>query len=197
VSGINEHTGKAVVLLQDQIDTDRIIPARYLSRISRFGYGELLFKDVRGESFPLDAPEADGASILVVGTNFGCGSSREHAVWALQQAGFVAIIAREDPDSAAYSDIFTQNAANCCLLLVALKTDAHARLAKIGTGGIIKLNLAAQTVVALGETFSFEVNPATKQILLEGLDLIGLSLRYSDSIDRYEKEKLVFVPSKE
>ena len=71
----------------DNVDTDRIIPARFLSRVSRSGYGELLFSDVRGDGFPLDQPNAMGSSILVVGTNFGCGSSREHAVWAIQQAG--------------------------------------------------------------------------------------------------------------
>jgi len=119
------HRGPIAVVPDDDIDTDRIIPARFLTRISRFGYGELLFADVRSADFPLDQPEANGASILVTGTNFGCGSSREHAVWALQQAGFTAVIARRDPDSPGYSDIFRQNSANCGLLLIELLAADH------------------------------------------------------------------------
>ncbi len=92
MSGFTTFTGKIAVLNQDNVDTDRIIPARFLSMVSKSGYGELVFKDVRGPEFPLDQPEADGAEILVAGINFGCGSSREHAVWAIQQAGFKAVI---------------------------------------------------------------------------------------------------------
>lgn len=101
------------VLDQDHVDTDRIIPARFLSLITRGGYGDLLFKDVRGVDFPLDQPEAKGAEVLLAGTNFGCGSSREHAVWALQQAGFKVVLGRVEQSSPAFSDIFRQNAANC------------------------------------------------------------------------------------
>src|SRR5947208_3203366 len=89
--GLTVHTGKIAVIPQDDLDTDRIIPARFLTMVTRSGYGERLFCDVRGPGFPLDEPEAQGASILVVGANFGCGSSREHAVWAIQQAGFRAV----------------------------------------------------------------------------------------------------------
>src|SRR5580700_9316071 len=85
VEPFTTHTGKIAVVPGDDIDTDRIIPARFLTRVSRSGYGELLFNDVRGPEFALDRPEAKGSTILVVGTNFGCGSSREHAVWAIQQ----------------------------------------------------------------------------------------------------------------
>ncbi|RMG22400.1 MAG: 3-isopropylmalate dehydratase small subunit, partial [Armatimonadetes bacterium] len=114
------HTGKIAVLDQDDVDTDRIIPARFLTLVTRSGYGELLFKDVRGPDFPLDQPEAQGATVLVVGTNFGCGSSREHAVWAIQQAGFRAVIAKRTQETAGFSDIFRQNSANNGLLLVEL-----------------------------------------------------------------------------
>src|SRR2546423_3448761 len=100
------HTGKIAVVDADNIDTDRIIPARYLTRVNRSGYGELLFHDVRGEGFALDQPDAKGATILVVGANFGCGSSREHAVWAIQQAGFKAVVSRSTPESPGFSDIF-------------------------------------------------------------------------------------------
>src|SRR5579862_4182018 len=123
--GFTTHTGSIAILAQDNIDTDRIIPARYLTHVTKAGYGELLFHDVRGAEFPLDRPEAAGASILVVGTNFGCGSSREHAVWAIQQAGFQAVIARKTETSPGYSDIFRQNSANCGMLLIELSGEAH------------------------------------------------------------------------
>ena len=177
----------------DDIDTDRIIPARFLTRISRFGYGELLFADVRSAEFPLERPEANGASILVTGTNFGCGSSREHAVWALQQAGFRAVIARRDPDSPGYSDIFRQNSANCGLLLIELLAADHEKLPKT-QGSEIEIDLPGQTVKwDLGEA-SFEINAATKAALVEGLDLIGTTLQYDAAIGAFES-KPTFVPA--
>src|SRR5580698_10565945 len=109
--GFTTHTGRLAILPLDNVDTDRIIHARYLTHVTKAGYGDLLFHDVRGPEFPLDQEAAKSASILVVGTNFGCGSSREHAVWAIQQAGFEAVIARRDAEGAAYSDIFRQNGA--------------------------------------------------------------------------------------
>ncbi len=177
----------------DDIDTDRIIPARFLTRVSRFGYGELLFADVRSEDFPLDQPTAKGATILVTGTNFGCGSSREHAVWALQQAGFRAIIARRDEDSPGYSDIFRQNSANCGLLLIELKALDHAALPKT-QGTEIEIDLPAQTVNWSGGQASFDINPATKAALVEGLDLIGTTLQYDAAIEAFETRP-TFVPS--
>ena len=120
MAGFSTHTGTLAVVPGDNIDTDRIIPARFLSRIERAGYGELLFKDVRGPEFALDQPEAEGATIMVVGTNFGCGSSREHAVWAIQQAGYRCVIARVESNSPGFSDIFRQNSENCGLLLLEL-----------------------------------------------------------------------------
>src|SRR3984957_6801848 len=109
VEAFTTYSGKIAIVPGDDIDTDRIIPARFLSRVSRGGYGELLFKDVRGPEFALDKPEAKGATILVVGSNFGCGSSREHAVWAIQQAGFKAVISRKTADKPGFGDIFRQN----------------------------------------------------------------------------------------
>ena len=177
----------------DDIDTDRIIPARFLTRISRFGYGELLFSDVRSAEFPLDQPEAKGASILVTGTNFGCGSSREHAVWALQQAGFRAVIARRDVDSPGYSDIFRQNSANCGLLLIELSAGDHAKLPKT-QGTEIEIDLPGQTVKWDGGEASFEINAATKAALVEGLDLIGTTLQYDAAIEAFETRP-TFVPA--
>jgi 3-isopropylmalate/(R)-2-methylmalate dehydratase small subunit len=194
VPGFTTYTGKIAVLNQDHVDTDRIIPARFLSRVSRSGYGELLFADVRTDGFVLDQPEAQGASVLVVGTNFGCGSSREHAVWAIQQAGFACVISRRDEDSPGYSDIFRGNAANCGLLLIELKPEDHAKLASSGTGSEVSVDLPNQTVTVRGETIRFEINEAIKLALVEGLDLIGTTLRYTDAIAEYEKNMIAYVP---
>lgn len=180
------HTGKIAVVSDDNIDTDRIIPARFLTRVSRSGYGELLFCDVRSADFPLDQPAAEGASILVAGTNFGCGSSREHAVWAIQQAGFRAVIAKVLPDSPGYSDIFRQNAANCGLLLVELPEESHAKLVAAGTGAEATIDLPNQNVILNGESLPFQINAVTKDALIEGLDLIGTTLRYDEDIAKYE-----------
>ena len=105
MQNITQIFGSGVPLLLDDIDTDRIIPARFLTRVSRSGYGELLFCDVRGADFILDQPEASATTVMLVGTNFGCGSSREHAVWAIQQAGFRAVIAIGEAHLATALDI--------------------------------------------------------------------------------------------
>ena len=176
------------------MDTDRIIPARFLSRVSKAGYGELVFSDVRGADFPLDQPEAAGASILVVGTNFGCGSSREHAVWAIQQASFACVISRRDADSPGYSDIFRGNAANCGLLLIELNPTDHAKLVAADSGAEVTVSLPDQTVLINGESLSFEINEATKLALIAGLDLIGTTLQYDSQIADYEATKLAYAP---
>jgi len=187
------HSGPIAVVPDDNIDTDRIIPARFLSRVSRSGYGELLFSDVRGEGFVLDQPAAAGASILIVGTNFGCGSSREHAVWAIQQAGFRAVVARRDDGSPGYSDIFRQNAANCGLALIELPAESHAAFTSAGTGAIANIDLPAQTIRVDGQSFSFEIDAVTKQALVAGLDLIGTTLQYDAAIGDYESKHESFV----
>jgi 3-isopropylmalate/(R)-2-methylmalate dehydratase small subunit len=186
VAGFTTHTGRIAVVPGDQIDTDRIIPARFLSRIERAGYGELLFSDVRGSEFALDQPDAQGATIMVVGCNFGCGSSREHAVWAIQQAGFKAVIARFEPDAPGFSDIFRQNAENCGLLLIELPPTEHAKLVEAGSGAEATIDLPNQTIAVQGATISFEINPATKASVLAGLDLIGSTLQFGDAISAYE-----------
>lgn len=186
VAGFQIHTGKIAVYDADNVDTDRIIPARFLSLVTRSGYGELLFKDVRKDGFPLDQPEADGATILVVGTNFGCGSSREHAVWAIQQAGYQAVIAKRTESSTGYSDIFRQNAANCGLLLVELDVVAHQRLVALGQGAHVKVDLPNQSVEADKLSAVFDIDPATKEQLLKGLDLIGTTLLSEKSIAAFE-----------
>ena len=178
----------------DNVDTDRIIPARFLSMISRSGYGELLFRDVRANDFPLDQPAAQGASVLVAGTNFGCGSSREHAVWAIQQAGFRAVISRRTDTSPGYSDIFRQNAANCGLLLIELEDGPHSNLVAAGTGAEVSIDLPNQTVTLGSDVYRFEINPASKDAIVKGLDLIGTTMEFEGDIAAYESKALGFVP---
>lgn len=194
MSGFTTHSGKIAVLNEDQVDTDRIIPARFLSKVEKSGYGELLFSDVRNESFVLDQPEAKGASILVVGTNFGCGSSREHAVWAIQQAGFQCVISRKGETSPGFSDIFRGNSANCGLLLIELEQADHAVLANMPTGSTVTVDLPNQTVTCANHSFSFQINEATKLALIEGLDLIGTTLKLGSDIDVFESKSTAYTP---
>lgn len=194
MSGLTVHRGKTAVYMEDHIDTDRIIPGRFLSRVTREGYGHLLFCDVRGVGFPLDDSAAIGATVLVVGTNFGCGSSREHAVWAIQQAGFVAVIGKETPTTRGFSDIFRQNAANCGLLLIDLKAEDHQGIVEAGSGAEACIDLPAQSVSVGGRSFRFDIDAATKEALVSGLDLIGTTLVHADAISTFEKEHDPFVP---
>lgn len=194
MSGFTVHTGKLAVYDADNVDTDRIIPARFLSRVARSGYGELLFKDVRASDFPLDRPEAAGATVLVVGSNFGCGSSREHAVWAIQQAGFQAVIARKDGEAPGYSDIFRQNSANCGLLLIELPADSHQALVQAGSGASVSIDLPNQTIEIGGTELKFDIAAPLKEAMIEGLDLIGTTLRLEDAISKHEAESNVYVP---
>jgi len=195
--GFTTHTGSIAILAQDNVDTDRIIPARYLTHVSKAGYGDWLFQDVRGPEFPLDQPAAKGATILVVGTNFGCGSSREHAVWAIQQAGFQAVVARHDPESPGFSDIFRQNGANCGLLLAELDPCQHQKLVEAGQGATVTVDLREQSIQCSGGVLDFEINPATRDALLQGLDLIGTTLVLEDAIKKYEERDDTFVPTRE
>ncbi|MBN9503914.1 MAG: 3-isopropylmalate dehydratase small subunit [Armatimonadetes bacterium 55-13] len=196
MEGFTIHRGTTAVLPDDNVDTDRIIPARFLSRVSRSGYGELLFSDVRGEGFPLDQPAAQGATVLVVGTNFGCGSSREHAVWAIQQAGFKAVVAKRTETSAAYSDIFRQNAANCGLLLVELTEEDHDKISWRGSGVEIEIDLPSQLVRQQGEESHFDISPVSKEAILKGLDLIGTTLIHEKEIGEYESKSIAYVPQR-
>lgn len=193
--GITVLTGRIAVYNEDNVDTDRIIPARFLSRVSRTGYGELLFSDVRGPEFILDQPIAAGATVLVAGTNFGCGSSREHAVWAIQQWGFRAVISLATADSPGYSDIFRQNSANCGLLLIELNPTDHATLVAAHSGAEVTINVPDETVTVGNQVMHFKLNPATKDQIIKGLDLIGSTLEFAGAIDEYESKSLNFVPS--
>ncbi len=193
--GMIKHTGKLAVYNEDNVDTDRIIPARFLSMVTRSGYGELLFNDVRNQDFVLNKPESKDASILVTGTNFGCGSSREHAVWAIQQAGFKVIIAKALPDSPGYSDIFRSNAANCGLCLIEINEESHNFLLQAGTGASVTVDLDNQTIDVSGQIIRFDMNEATRQQLMAGLDLIGTTMQLGDQISQFEGSWSSFSPS--
>lgn len=188
------HRGTLAILPNSDIDTDQIIPARFLSMITRSGYGELLFKDLRGPDFPLDQPAAQDATILVTGENFGCGSSREHAVWAIQQAGFKAVIAKKTTNTPGFSDIFRMNASNNGLLLIELPEQQHKQLVALNQGESVTIDLPEQTITATGLNLRFDIPEPTKQALVQGLDLIGTTLLHEDKIRQYEKEHGPWTP---
>jgi len=173
------------------VDTDRIIPARFLRRPRSEGYGKFLFHDLRetDKNFVLDRPEYKGAEILVAGENFGCGSSREGAVWALAGVGFRAWIAPS------FGDIFFENSAKNGALAVVLSKErvSHIReYLKKNPGSRITIDLPAQTVsLPDGTVERFEVDPFRKECLVAGIDEIDLTLRYEDAISQFEKRNIV------
>ena len=182
---------KVVVFPVDNIDTDQIIPARFLKTISKLGLGDQLFYDYRYDAdgrpkpeFILNQPAARACRVLLAGDNFGCGSSREHAPWALAQYGFKAVI------STSFADIFKNNSLKNGLLPVVVPRDVHARLLAIGASGTVRIDLASQTLTyGEGLTTEFPVDPFSKTCLLEGVDELGYILRQSDAIAAYEARR--------
>jgi 3-isopropylmalate/(R)-2-methylmalate dehydratase small subunit len=170
------------VLDRPDVDTDQIIPKQFLKRIERTGYGEFLFYDWReNPAFELNRPEYAGATILVTGRNFGCGSSREHAAWALQDAGFEVVVAPS------FGDIFAANAAQIGLVTVALPEDD---VRQVMTAPELTVDLEALTITAPGaETVAFEFDPFRRHKLLNGLDDIGLTLQHEDEIAAFESSR--------
>jgi 3-isopropylmalate/(R)-2-methylmalate dehydratase small subunit len=173
------------------VDTDQIIPKQFLKRIERTGYGDFLFFDWRrtasGEpdpAFVLNDPRYEGAKILIAGKNFACGSSREHAAWALSDFGFRAVIAPT------FADIFFSNAGKNGIVLVKLSEEQVAELldnAKTIPGYELTVSLQEQTVSDIqGFRATFEIDPFRKFCLLEGLDDIGLTLRHAAALDAFE-----------
>ena len=160
------------------VDTDQIIPKQFLKRIERTGYGEFLFYDwVRAGEISLEPNP-----ILCAGRNFGSGSSREHAAWAIQQFGFQAVIAPS------FSDIFYANCTKNGLLPIRLTED---EVRAIASAGNARVDLDAQTVTAGGSTFAFDIDPDIKHRLLNGLDEIALTLQHEDEIEAYEGSRAV------
>jgi 3-isopropylmalate/(R)-2-methylmalate dehydratase small subunit len=184
-------TSLAAPLDRTNVDTDQIIPKQFLKRIERTGYGEFLFFDwrrtVSGDpdpSFPLNNPRYKGAQILVAGKNFACGSSREHAAWALSDFGFRVVIAPT------FADIFFSNAGKNGIVLARLSEEEVAQLlenAKTIPNYRLTVSLEEQTVTdEHGFKATFEVDPFRKFCLIEGLDDIGLTLRHAAALDTYE-----------
>jgi 3-isopropylmalate/(R)-2-methylmalate dehydratase small subunit len=188
-------TGNAIPLNQADVDTDQIIPARHLKRIERTGYGEFAFEHWRQKdpNFVVNRAEYQGASILLAGSNFGCGSSREHAVWAIQQMGVDAVI------STSFADIFTNNSAKMGLLLVTLgpaDVDHLMQRAQDTPDAQITVDLESQSVSTHdGWQRSFDIDPFVKHCLLNGLDDIGLTLQYEDAIADYEAQRANLLPT--
>ncbi len=187
------HEGKAVCMNRVNVDTDQIIPKQFLKRIERTGFGQYLFNNWRyalngamNPAFELNLEQAQGSSILVAEDNFGCGSSREHAVWALRDYGFRVVVAPS------FADIFYNNCFKNGVLPIALPQAEFHKLDPFRQKGVfhMAINLKQQTIdISDGMRLTFEIDSHYKQRLLEGLDDIGLTLRYQRSIGTYEELK--------
>lgn len=191
---IDQIVGTIAPLSRANVDTDQIMPKQYLKRVERTGYGQYLFADWRREpGFVLERREYQGATILVTGPNFGCGSSREHAPWGLQDWGFEAIVAPS------FADIFYTNCTKIGLLPVPL-SEKECRylieLAEAEPDAEVTISLPDQAVV-YGNQFEadFPIDPFTKWCLTEGLDDIGLTLRHQDEISQFEASRPDWKPS--
>jgi 3-isopropylmalate/(R)-2-methylmalate dehydratase small subunit len=187
------HTGTAVPLRRSNVDTDQIIPAVYLKRVTRSGFADGLFKEWREDpAFVLNNPLYSGASILLAGPEFGTGSSREHAVWALRDWGFKVVIAPR------FGDIFRGNALKEGLLPVELELNAIEALwdlAESDSATQVTVDLTAREVRSAGSTWLFPLDEFSRWRLLEGLDDIGLTLRHEAAIANYERRRLPFLPA--
>ena len=190
-----QHTGLAALLDAANVDTDQIIPKQFLQKVSKLGFGKHLFHDWRflddagqqpNPEFVLNAPRYAGASILLARENFGNGSSREHAPWALADYGLRAIIAPS------FADIFYGNSLNNGLLVVRLKADevdALFKLVEANEGQTITVDLENQQVRAGDLCFAFEIDEFRRYCIMNGLDNIGLTLQHGDAIDAYEAKQ--------
>jgi 3-isopropylmalate/(R)-2-methylmalate dehydratase small subunit len=185
-------TSRVVVLPVNDIDTDQIIPARFLKTTDKAGLGQSLFADWRYDAagnpradFPLNLPRAQGAQVLLAGDNFGCGSSREHAPWALTGFGFRAVV------STSFADIFRNNALKNGLLPVAVEAKAHAALREQldrSSEAAVTVDLASQTLALPdGTRVGFPIDGFSKTCLLEGVDELGYILRFQDRIAEHER----------
>jgi 3-isopropylmalate/(R)-2-methylmalate dehydratase small subunit len=190
------HTGRVVPLRRTNVDTDQIIPAVWLKRVSRAGFGAGLFAAWREDpSFVLNQPQYAGATVLVAGTDFGTGSSREHAVWALTDYGFRVVIAPR------FGDIFRSNATKAGLLPVVLPESVVGELqdlAEADPSAEVTVDLDAREVrygaAGAGSAAAFEIDDYTRWRLMEGLDDIGLTLRHADSIATFEQSRARWLP---
>ena len=187
---LREVTGKAIPFGRKNVDTDVIIPAKWLKTITREGLGRGAFETLRADPDNLfDSPEYKGSPILIAGDNFGCGSSREHAAWALLDLGITAVIAPS------FSDIFSGNAFKNGILTVVLPQEAVDRLMEVAQTDPIAIDLEHQTVTTpFQDRFTFEIDPFRKHCLLNGLDEVGLTLARDAAIGTYERQAAVAMP---
>ena len=186
---------RVVLMPMDNVDTDQIIPARFLKTISKVGLGDQLFNDWRyladgspNPDFVLNKPESKGAEILLAGDNFGCGSSREHAPWALTQFGFKAVI------STSFADIFKANSLKNSLLPIVVSREVHAKLLKMrSTDAAMKLSvdlLTQRLTLPDGDSVEFDVDPFSKTCLVDGVDEIGYILKQLPAIEAFEAKRV-------
>jgi 3-isopropylmalate/(R)-2-methylmalate dehydratase small subunit len=186
------HTGRGVPLRRSNVDTDQIIPAEYLKRVSRTGFADGLFKAWRDDpAFVLNDPRYDGATVLVAGPEFGTGSSREHAVWALQEYGFRAVI------SARFADIFYGNAVNAGLLPVVLPAavvDTLQDVVEADPDARVTLDLVERVVRAPGVDAGFDIDDHSRRRLIEGLDDIAMTLDHAEDIAAFESARSRWMP---
>ncbi|HZU16739.1 MAG TPA: 3-isopropylmalate dehydratase small subunit [Candidatus Dormibacteraeota bacterium] len=189
----HRHRGRMAPLERANVDTDQIIPKQFLKRIERSGFGPFLFHDWRRNDpdFVLNRPEYREATVLVAGPNFGCGSSREHAAWSIQDAGFKAVIAPS------FGDIFATNSLEIGLLPVRLPEPSVRRLldlAREDPAAEVEIDLEAQTVTAEGFDEGFEIDPFARDCLLNGWDKVALTLRHEPDIAAYESRRSSWLP---
>jgi len=193
MSGVSEIAGRGVALQRSDVDTDQIIPAAWLKKVERTGFGVGLFEAWRKDpDFVLNQPGADQAKVLLAGPNFGCGSSREHAVWALQDFGFQAVVAPS------FADIFRGNAIGSGLVPAKVSEESSARLfAALAAepASDVVVDVAARTISAGDLTEPFEIADYAQWRLLEGLDDIGLTLRHEDEIAAFEATRPSWLPA--
>ena len=195
MKAVRKVEGIVAPLDRPDVDTDQIIPKQYLKRIERTGYGQFLFIDWRfhpdgslNTDFPLNRPEVKGASILVGGRNFGCGSSREHAAWALEDYGFKAVIAPS------FADIFRSNCFQTGIVPIELSEAEVASLVTRSSGKAYRATVDLEAMEIRGEDglkIPFQLDPTRRHRLMNGLDDIGLTLLHEPEITRYEKERAV------
>jgi 3-isopropylmalate/(R)-2-methylmalate dehydratase small subunit len=188
----NSHTGVAVPLRRSNVDTDQIIPAVYLKRVTRTGFEDGLFAAWRNdEAFVLNQPAFAAGSILVAGPDFGTGSSREHAVWALQNYGFKVVIGSR------FGDIFRSNSGKAGLVIATVDQSVVEQLwviAETTPGVEFSVDLEAKTITAADSVFDFAIDDYTRHRLLEGLDDIGLTLTHVDEIAAFEARRPSWLP---
>jgi 3-isopropylmalate/(R)-2-methylmalate dehydratase small subunit len=190
---ITEHVGRGVALRRGDVDTDQIIPAEYCKRLTKSGYADTLFAHWRTDpAFLLNQPAAAGASVLVAAANFGTGSSREHAVWALRDWGFAAVVA------SSFGDIFQRNALKNGLLAVVLDEDAVAHLAdrvEADPGTTITVDLERREVRAGARRWDFPIDDRARWLLLNGYDDIDVTLGRDELIGAYELGREPWLPT--